>query len=164
MDQEFSPHHRLRLPLEDQFCDPMAHMKCNFGRWYQEQTPSLFPDDELFLQIGQAHQTFHHLATEILDTAREQRIIEEGKYDLFMSVVVVFNDMLRRLQSELWGKISSSDPLTGLKSWHRLLSPVGSTDTRMPKEKTACTAMCDIDHFKVVNDTHGHQTGDEVLR
>ncbi|KAF0118343.1 MAG: hypothetical protein FD149_756 [Rhodospirillaceae bacterium] len=81
-----------------------------------------------------------------------------------MSVVVVFNDMLRRLQSELWGKISSSDPLTGLKSWHRLLSPVGTVDTRMPKEKTACAVMCDIDHFKIVNDTHGHQTGDKVLR
>ncbi|KAF0118342.1 MAG: hypothetical protein FD149_755 [Rhodospirillaceae bacterium] len=50
-------------------CDPQAHTKCNFGRWYDMQNAALFPDEELFLQIGQAHQTFHQLATEILEIA-----------------------------------------------------------------------------------------------
>ena len=57
------------------------------------------------------------------------------------------------------------DPLTGLYN-RRFL------DTTLERElhrcvRDSCTVsllMIDIDHFKTINDTHGHQVGDEVLK
>ena len=61
-------------------------------------------------------------------------------------------------------KESFTDPLTGLFN-RRFL------DQRLNQELAAArrtgiplsVLMIDIDHFKKINDTHGHQTGDEVL-
>jgi diguanylate cyclase (GGDEF)-like protein len=57
------------------------------------------------------------------------------------------------------------DPLTGLANRRRLdqdLSALLTTDPRL--ERTAAVIMVDIDHFKAVNDAHGHAVGDEMLR
>lgn len=37
-----------------------------------------------------------------------------------------------------------------------------STEARA-KNKPLCVAFCDVDHFKAVNDKHGHEAGDRVL-
>ena len=68
----------------------------------------------------------------------------------------------RRLRSLAW--VSQTDPLTGLAN-RRLIARGLSTghgkSTGRPAGR-ACV-MIDIDHFKTVNDTHGHAMGDRVL-
>ena len=57
---------------------------------------------------------------------------------------------------------ASTDELTQLPNRQQALTRIAALKNRVGK----CTAVlwCDIDHFKVVNDTHGHAAGDAVLK
>jgi two-component system cell cycle response regulator len=61
--------------------------------------------------------------------------------------------------------LALTDSLTGLYNRRYLMSHLESMVERSKTtSKPISVLMIDIDHFKVVNDTYGHATGDEVLR
>ncbi len=56
------------------------------------------------------------------------------------------------------------DPLTDIYNRRAIMDLLSKEISRAERKKTVlCIGMCDIDHFKRVNDTYGHQVGDEVL-
>lgn len=60
---------------------------------------------------------------------------------------------------------SIRDGLTGLYNRHYLDAALGQEINRSEIVHNNLTVtLCDIDHFKVVNDRYGHPCGDEVLR
>ena len=62
-------------------------------------------------------------------------------------------------------ELSSRDPLTGLANRrHFELTLAGEIDRVARVGEAALVLMIDIDHFKRVNDAHGHQAGDLVLK
>ena len=74
------------------------------------------------------------------------------------------NDQLLQLKSE-FERLAGADPLTGAfnrRTFHELLNKTISNAERHNHHFSLL--MIDVDHFKNVNDTFGHQAGDDVLR
>lgn len=74
------------------------------------------------------------------------------------------NKVREGLEAEL-RLIATVDVLTGLYTRRHILELGGQEERRWHRHGGHLSlALIDIDHFKKVNDTHGHAAGDEVLK
>lgn len=78
---------------------------------------------------------------------------------------------LRRLQAELREKnatlarLSTTDPVTGMRNRRYVAEFLTLEVLRATRYRTPLSVMLvDVDHFKRVNDVHGHRIGDAVLQ
>lgn len=82
-------------------------------------------------------------------------------------VVVSFQDISERkeLERELVEQ-ATTDPLTGVANRRRFVEELQREHARARRDRdyAASVLLLDIDHFKDVNDTYGHDVGDEVLK
>ncbi|MET0081397.1 MAG: diguanylate cyclase [Sedimenticola sp.] len=112
---------------------------CNAERMYQNLT--LFPLSALDGSVGHVCMIVY----DVTDTATDELMLQKVNRELEL--------------------ISRTDGLTQLMNRHAWEESVEQEFRRAVRSGRASTlVMFDIDHFKKVNDTYGHQAGDEVLR
>jgi diguanylate cyclase len=132
-----------------------------FTTW--EQRPFLFRFRNYRPITGTAETMYQNITLIPLVSA-------DGKVNHIGIIIYDVTDMavgkmqLEQANDELEA-LSRTDRLTGLNNrgyWEECLI---AEFKRVHRTKAPCTlVLFDIDHFKKVNDTYGHQAGDEVIR
>lgn len=104
-----------------------------------------------------------------LQQALAGKAVETGRLYialLLVGLVSIVFWLFRTKRSQLrFKRLSRLDGLTGiLNHQHFVAEAEHSLRLSEKKRGVACLICIDLDHFKQINDTHGHAVGDEVLR
>jgi len=99
--------------------------------------------------------------TDVVTAAK--RALEQSAHRLEREVEVRTRSL--QIANHELARLSVTDPLTGLYNRRCLFEHIDKQITHLQKRKAGSLSciMIDVDHFKNVNDTYGHNCGDRVL-
>jgi len=100
-----------------------------------------------------------------IELKEKSRLLEEQARHLLILNTDLAHEVETRKTLEVELRIqATTDPLTGVYNRRRFLE-LGEYEfaREVRNQRGLCLLTLDIDHFKKVNDTHGHGVGDETL-
>ncbi len=101
-----------------------------------------------------------------LGSINEQRFTEASATDFLERLATIVAICIENTTNhERLKRVGLTDSLTGVNNRRFFDQRIGEEIARAlrTREPLSCLIM-DIDHFKQINDRHGHQTGDQILR
>lgn len=141
-----------------------AHQRCRFSHWYSSDATSALRHHPSFKSLARAHQAMHDRARHLLQRMVQGHAIAPAELDEFHHRVDRMRLALATLRRELADALHERDPLTGARNRGHMLSDLREQLALVRRGVEACTiTIIDLDHFKDVNDRHGHLAGDAVL-
>lgn len=138
---------------------------CQFGKWMHSTTTSYLLTSSHFKVIEKLHINLHDLAANVIKYCKSKVVRPATLIHLMQRIdyysLEIGNEIAFLNEIEEGAK----DPLTHLLT-RRLFNKImlNKLDISKATGREFALMMCDLDHFKSINDTHGHATGDAVLK
>lgn len=140
--------------------------KCTLGKWLATDNPHNYFSPEEEAEINRMHQTIHNLGHSIYDGLKNNnyhKVLIDYLMITRLSLYLINQLTVYIIEKSLIEK-SQTDALTGLGNRQCLNEKLPSLHKNcLSKGGVYSLALIDVDHFKEVNDTYGHQVGDTVL-
>jgi diguanylate cyclase (GGDEF)-like protein len=152
--QEIPPH----------YFEEHSYLSCKFGQWLTKNSEFIERNNEL-KAIEQIHRVMHQEACKLSHLYRQNKPIQVEEYDAFLLHRTQLTKRIRDMEASLRLAGTMFDSLTGAFTRHAMMPILTQEVSRIKRLKhDSCVVMVDLDHFKKINDTHGHLGGDKVLK
>lgn len=140
---------------------PMPQAFIHWMRQAKAQALALQPAVERLIVL---HEQLHRLARLMLTRIHAGEILSLAGYEAVLDRFDEFIQQCRRFERAFSVAGSGIDPLTGLRNRTGMMEELMREASRFHRSgRPFCVALCDLDRFKLVNDTYGHDAGDRVL-
>lgn len=159
----------LRLSLlcgepDKEINDLHAHQHCRFSRWLTQRMQGVSLDRELILLIDKYHTAMHAAARALMLSIIARQVSAE-LLNHYNEAQQQFISSIDQYKEYLFSYRNLYDALTGLPLRHLMYQEFPLIRARCERaERSLYLLILDIDRFKTINDTWGHNAGDDVLR
>lgn len=153
---------RTSVPTHD--LEPDRHRHCGLGKWYYGRARDGLSEERAYGAIEAEHKRLHRAAARVLRAMIADEPVSTDDYDELVAGRERLRLQIDTLRHQVEAALRNRDPLTGALGRGEILPSLHeASELARRGVQHACVAFMDIDHFKEINDRHGHRAGDDVL-
>lgn len=139
---------------------PIEQLAESAKRVQNQQPGASFPQEHFVLEIAQLGRSIQGMTQSLLGKEQE---LQQANTSLEVTVAQR-TAALTQANAELL-KLATHDALTGVYNRRRFDEKLAECNLLFRRtERPFALLLIDVDHFKRINDTHGHAIGDQVLQ